>query len=1085
MPFTTLNGRGFLRMRTPRPRRISSVAVPVPVIDDVPNAFSFTPQSGVDLSTLYESNTITVSGINTLVPVSISGGEYSENGGAYTAAQGSAAAGDTFKVRLLSSSAYVDAATATLTIGGVSSAFSITTKEQTADGTPNPFTFIDVTGATLSTAYESNTITVSGIDTSVAVTVTGGQYSKNGGAYTSAAGTAVAGDTFKVKVTSSASNGTLVDCELTIGGVSDTYSVLTALSAPSSFVTPGSAVYSQNATTGANDNWAATTYTAAGFSQQGTSDQYGYNEEAIASFCTPQFDTIPSSGTYYIGVTAWKAPTLADLKLGRERGIKEVAVSINNGAWFSVSTPGIHPVWGNECYLFPVRASDFATALEKIEVRAIAVPWVGKPLVVQGDPDPRRTNELVSRTDGWWSLFLSVDKGGALPKLTIYKKPAADPGASGDGTSAGQAVKTWTEVEAIADAWATANNGGSWGGITVQLTDATNHEQPCYATTQRILSVTGFRRFTIRGNASDPTLTQITVAGDLSKSIVAERLGLEYLRYGPLCQVRHLHSIVGTKQYQDTFLRDVRHNGDPAAIAATGQYTGPFDAFGFGDGYNEAFGAYAYLGGGTGFGSLSIAFRCTVHGANAATDAFLDAKLNIQCVVENFGHRTGGTVEDTSHSDALQFRFGRQDVIVEDMLIDNTAYPGVSLQGIFWDSGCYMDNVAIIRPRVWISGVALGVNSPVTNGYFLDPQHNGSGGLYNDRGRLSDGSAPWEHYSRNWRIVAKSGTTPGQWASEPRYGKTYISASSPLEINDQQPGDVTVWQTLAPGKVGEIIDAELVGTMLLYESDGSVSAGNYCGQIANYIAPTQTYVMGTSGGASVFERRPEYQADAFGGRPGLVFNPDPTYSNLQSGTTTTRGDALGGSFANVLAGAGEKEVWGTFDNRHPANDTGTRYFYDHGGGGTIADFAIRVVGTSGSQPTLVFRVGYAADSSGTGANAAAFTVPFSQFDPSGLIGYRVELLTAGPRVTLWKADPTWAAAHPNGLTVTFTYTSGVKFCVSNARTVLGGNAGLITGSPQSYASQVFNLRILCSARLSSTEATGWETEIKKRLGLAA
>lgn len=97
-----------------------------------------------------------------------------------------------------------------------------------SDTTPDAFTFTDVTNASTSTDYESNTITVTGIDASTPISITGGQYSKNGGAYTAASGTVLVNDTVKVKATSSGSASTAVNVVLTIGGVSDTYTVTTA-----------------------------------------------------------------------------------------------------------------------------------------------------------------------------------------------------------------------------------------------------------------------------------------------------------------------------------------------------------------------------------------------------------------------------------------------------------------------------------------------------------------------------------------------------------------------------------------------------------------------------------------------------------------------------------------------------------------------------------------------------------------------------------------------------------------------------------------------------------------------------------------
>jgi len=98
-----------------------------------------------------------------------------------------------------------------------------------ADVTPSAFVFTDITGAAQSTVFTSNTIQALAFNAAtVAVTITGGTYSKNGAAYTSAAGTAEIGDKFSVRVTSAGTALTAVNAALTIGGVVDTYTVTTA-----------------------------------------------------------------------------------------------------------------------------------------------------------------------------------------------------------------------------------------------------------------------------------------------------------------------------------------------------------------------------------------------------------------------------------------------------------------------------------------------------------------------------------------------------------------------------------------------------------------------------------------------------------------------------------------------------------------------------------------------------------------------------------------------------------------------------------------------------------------------------------------
>ena len=95
--------------------------------DTTPAAFTFTPQTGIAVSTLMTSNTITVTGINTGAPVSISGGEYQVNSGVWSTSTSTVNNNDRIAVRQTSSANFVTQTDATLTIGGVSATFSVTT----------------------------------------------------------------------------------------------------------------------------------------------------------------------------------------------------------------------------------------------------------------------------------------------------------------------------------------------------------------------------------------------------------------------------------------------------------------------------------------------------------------------------------------------------------------------------------------------------------------------------------------------------------------------------------------------------------------------------------------------------------------------------------------------------------------------------------------------------------------------------------------------------------------------------------------------------------------------------------------------
>jgi hypothetical protein len=115
-----------------------------PAADTTPDAYTFTAQTGAARSTVTTSNTITVAGIDSAAAISIAGGEYEINtSGTWASGAGTVNNGDTVKVRLTSSASYSTAATATLTIGGVDGAFSVTTEAAPApsyDPPPPPTT---------------------------------------------------------------------------------------------------------------------------------------------------------------------------------------------------------------------------------------------------------------------------------------------------------------------------------------------------------------------------------------------------------------------------------------------------------------------------------------------------------------------------------------------------------------------------------------------------------------------------------------------------------------------------------------------------------------------------------------------------------------------------------------------------------------------------------------------------------------------------------------------------------------------------------------------------------------------------------
>lgn len=193
--------------------------------DLIPNSFNFTAVTGAAVSAEVTSNTITVTSINKPVSISITGGTYAIGSGAYTGTTGTITNGQTVKVKVMTSASNSTAVTTTLTIGGVTGSFSVTTIA--ADATPDAFVLPPVTDVQPNSVNTSAVVTVAGINVAVPISVVGGEYSINGGTYTSAAGTVSTAQTVTVRTAAAAALSTAKDAVLTIGGVSATYTVTT------------------------------------------------------------------------------------------------------------------------------------------------------------------------------------------------------------------------------------------------------------------------------------------------------------------------------------------------------------------------------------------------------------------------------------------------------------------------------------------------------------------------------------------------------------------------------------------------------------------------------------------------------------------------------------------------------------------------------------------------------------------------------------------------------------------------------------------------------------------------------------------
>lgn len=96
--------------------------------NSTPDAFAFTAASDVDPGSLTVSNVVAITGLSASASVSIAGGEYRIDTGAFTTQPGTIQPDQSVQVRTTASATAGATMTTTLTIGGIEGSFSVTTR---------------------------------------------------------------------------------------------------------------------------------------------------------------------------------------------------------------------------------------------------------------------------------------------------------------------------------------------------------------------------------------------------------------------------------------------------------------------------------------------------------------------------------------------------------------------------------------------------------------------------------------------------------------------------------------------------------------------------------------------------------------------------------------------------------------------------------------------------------------------------------------------------------------------------------------------------------------------------------------------
>ena len=213
--------------------------------DVTPNAFNLPDQTNAARSTFFYSVAY-ISGIEAAVSFNGSGsgavavsstagnGSGSTSSGlAYTTGAVNVSNGQYLHVRLASSASFSTTTSTTVTGGGVSSVFSITTLA--ADTTPDAFSFTDVTNAALNSPY-TRSAQITGLNTSTTAFVSGNSATiavtasstiPSDGSFTTANVSMSNTNYIHVRMNASGSYSTAVSTTVNVGGITDSWSVTT------------------------------------------------------------------------------------------------------------------------------------------------------------------------------------------------------------------------------------------------------------------------------------------------------------------------------------------------------------------------------------------------------------------------------------------------------------------------------------------------------------------------------------------------------------------------------------------------------------------------------------------------------------------------------------------------------------------------------------------------------------------------------------------------------------------------------------------------------------------------------------------
>lgn len=739
--------------------------------------------------------------------------------------------------------------------------------------------------------------------------------------------------------------------------------------------------------------------------RQGTPGQVGYLTRAKAGWTTPMYDRV--TGSYVVGLTAWHAAPISHALAGDLRGIKQVIVRANNGMDYEPEL-GIHPIYGNECYLIHVRASDMPSS-GMLELIGVVIPYAGLPFVLQGQPDARTISVVAStgvvlnrinHTYDMWSMLLSVDKTGEdLPSAVVYKAADSDPAGNdlNNGLTAGSPLKTWEAVIAKVES---IHGTADVGGAIAYLLASQDHEFGLVSPSTITLAANSWLRIM---PAPGLTKADVKIARKIgARGLYCERVSVENVQSSVTLE-NYNPDGVAANNYMHMRVVGVSHDGG-AGLDAFGQPNGP-QFVQAANGHLQAINCTVSNCFATGFNCLTLDIGCTTDNLSENRDMSINPKVSIRFKVKNQVDLSGG-----NHCDAMQFTLSRRMHIVEDLDANEGNYGA----GLFQDVEPNED-FAYIRPRVNVGASAspsIGINGKPKGYLIIDPICTGGTQIW-------PATPP---YAVDCRMILTFNSVAGNLASMYRYGFSVIGPGDTVDPNVSPPAE-NEFVTLFGANTVDVVNAAEPTTLTV---DGS-----------NFVTQWRCDMSGGGPGpyaVPAAPNRPTFNAAGFNGHPTV---------DCAAGVS-----ALGrGSTPDSIEGANPCEIfiYGRHDEL-PAS-TATRTLFSYGGAASASSRFVRrtVVGGVNKASFLIGSSSLVAPGDFSGD-----FILHVYYD--GALGYGIGLYTA---------------QQPNGL-----YTTGVLGAApatGGLRAVMGGDFNDTQGVPTSRWGGGFAGRVIIDRVLTSDE----------------